>query len=306
MRVFDLSLNFYRKTVKHVRPVHVGLHWLMSRVVIPLLERATGMQTMPDDPFWFRLELLTGKHETETADLLAKLVQPGMTVLDVGAHVGYYARRFARSVGPAGRVFAFEPHPRTFRVLTANTQAYPRVQPVQAALAEVAGTAELYDYLMMSASGSLHYDEMMADLQRAQVGAQDIAPRLRENFAVEKYSVETVTVDDFLAGQGVDRVDVVKMDIEGAEIGALRGMRATIQRSPGLVLVMEYNPAALTAFGYQPAAALREVLSLGFRRVQVVEPDGTLRDLTEDAPALDRLTGELTTNMGVVNLMLTR
>ena len=115
---------------------------------------------MPDDPFWFRLELLTHRHETETIAHLDALAAPGMTMLDIGAHVGYYSCRYAKILGANGRIIAFEPHPRTFATLQHNVEQLPQVTAVQLALAEQEGSAELHDYLMMSASGSLHYDEL--------------------------------------------------------------------------------------------------------------------------------------------------
>lgn len=310
MRVFDSSLTLYRKTLKRVRPLHVAAHVVMSRAVIPLLERSQRFDTMPDDPFWFRLDLLTGRHEAETTQQIERLVKPGMTVLDIGAHVGYYSRRSARLVGDSGRVFAFEPHPRTFETLARNLRPYPNVTPVQAAVAEREGTAELYDYLMMSASGSLNYDESMRDLQKAQLAAGDVAPRIATDFPMQTYTVRTLALDEYLASEGVERVDVVKMDIEGAEIGALRGMRQTIANSPGIALIMEYNPAALRSFDHDPQQALAEVLAMGFDSLQVIETDGSLRDLNSDDAAGDPTIGQMTTHlmehMGVVNLLLTR
>jgi FkbM family methyltransferase len=224
-------------------------------------------------------------------------------VLDIGAHVGYYTRRCAERVGPTGRVIAFEPHPRTYQLLLQNIRSYSNVTPLPLAVAEAEGSAELYDYLMMSASGSLHYDETLRDLQQAQLSDSDIAPRIATHFPVETFTVRTRPVDDCLRELGVAQVDVIKMDIEGAEIGALRGMRGTIAASPRLALVMEYNPQALTAFGFVPEEALSEVIALGFSRVQIIEPGGALRDLPRDLPALAALTERLKAHMGVVNLL---
>jgi FkbM family methyltransferase len=296
----------YRRTLKHLRPVHVIMHRLMNSAVIPLLERTRGFRTMPDDPLWFRLELLTNRHEVETLAQVRRVVGPGMTVLDVGAHVGYYARHCARLVGTEGRVIAFEPHPRTFSVLSTNVGTLANVTPVQMALAEAEGTAELYDYLMMSASGSLHYDPAMRDFQKAQLSVTDIAPRIAEDFPVQKYTVRTVAIDDYLAENGIERVDVVKMDIEGAEVGALRGMTRTIQNSDRLALVVEYNPHALEAFGLDPEAALFEIQDMGFDRMQIIEADGSLKPITGDRQATAQLTDRLMPNMGVVNMLFTR
>lgn len=305
-RLFTASLGLYRRTLKRVRPVHAALHWLLNRSLIPLLERTQRFSTMPDDPFWFRLELLTGRHERETRAQLQRLMLPGQTVLDIGAHVGYYSRLASRLVGKRGRVIAFEPHPRNHAVLRRNVGARKNVTLLQVALAEEEGTAELYDYLMMSASGSLHYDESLRDVQLAQVSERDIAPRIEGQFQPQKYTVRTAAVDDLLAELGVEQVHVVKMDIEGAEMGALRGMKATIARSPQLALVMEYNPLGLRAFGHDPAAALQEVLAMGFQRMMVIEADSSLTDYTADVAAIDALTTRLVQNMGVVNVLFTR
>ena len=306
MRVLDASLKLYRHTVKHVRPAHIAMHRLMKDLLIPLLERANGFKTIPEDPFWFRLELLTKRHEIETARQLQKLIQPGMVILDVGAHVGYYTRLFAALTGASGQVIAFEPHPRTHRVLQANTRHLPNVSALQAAAAEAAGTAELYDYLMMSASGSLQYDESIAALEQAQMNATDVAPRRQANFKMRQYRVQTVAIDQCLLEMGIEQVDLVKMDIEGAEMSALRGMKGTVAHSPRLSLIMEYNPQALRAFGCEPIQALREVLALGFVQVQAIEPDGSLRDWTHDPATVQSQTDALLDGMGVINLLFSR
>lgn len=308
--LFNTSLKLYRLTIKRVRPLHRVTHRILSATVIPLLEKLRRFRTMPDDPFWFRVELLTDRHERETTTLLPDYVRPGMTVLDVGAHAGYYACRFARLVGQGGRVIAVEPHPRTFAILKDNVARFGNVTPVQAAAAEAEGTAELHDYLMMSASGSLHYDESMAELQKSHTAESDVAPRLSGEFAALTFTVRTLPLDALLAEHGIDRVDVVKMDIEGAEMGALAGLQTTIQNSPNLTLIMEYNPQALKAFDHVPQDALRAVMAMGFTRAHMIEPDSSLTDLGGAGEALntivlDALTERLMQRMDVVNLLLT-
>ncbi len=304
--VLQMSLSLYRQTLKRVRWFHAGLHGTMAHLVIPLLERIRDFRTMPDDPFWFRIELLTERHEPETTTHLTRLIEPGMTVLDIGAHVGYYTRLASDRVGHRGRVIAFEPHPRNHAYLTRNVGKRGNIDIFNLALAEQEGTAELYDYLMMSASGSLHYDESLRDVQMAQVNEHDIAPRIGARFQPQTFTVRTAPVDDLLAEYDIQQVDVIKMDIEGAELGALRGMTQTVARSPRLSLVMEYNPLGLRAFGNDPLDALREVLALGFTRLYVIEADARLTDYTDDFEGLAQLTDQLEQTMGVVNLLLQR
>lgn len=304
--LFQWALSLYRHTFKRVRIFHSAVHWLMTHSYIPLLEAQQKFSTMPDDPFWFRLELLTQKHEVETTLHVQRLLKQGMVVLDIGAHVGYYSKMASQLVGDTGRVVAFEPHPRNHDYLTRNVGGRKNVTILQVALAETEGTAELYDYLMMSASGSLHYDENIRNVQMAQVSAHDIAPRIGKDFEPKKYSVRTAPVDSLLADLGIREVHLVKMDIEGAEMGALRGMRETIKNSPQLALIMEYNPLGLKAFGHAPVAALQEVLAMGFQNLSVIEADGQLTDYTQDKAGLEKLTQRLEQNMGVVNLLFSR
>lgn len=96
------------------------------------------------------------------------------------------------------------------------------------------------------------------------------------------------------------------MDIEGAELGALRGMTRTIAQSPKLALIMEYNPLGLQAFGNVPDQALAEVLAMGFNKLYVIQADGSLQDYTRSSAQMSALTEKLMQHMGVVNLLLTR
>lgn len=305
--VLHMGTELYRRTFKRIRGFHRAMHWLSYKAIFPLLERVQGFRTMPDDPFWFRFELLTGRHEPETGAQLRRLIKADMTVLDIGAHVGYYSRMASNIIGVKGRVIAFEPNPSNHAMLKQNVGGRSNVTLMQVALAAEEGTAELHDYLMMSASGSLHYDETLRDVQLASTQRDvDYAPRLEDNFTAKTYTVRTAPVDTLLAEIGVQQVDVVKMDIEGAEMGALRGMTQTIANSPNLALVMEYNPLGLQAFGNTPHESLQEVLDMGFSSLYVIEADGSLTDYTAETAKLATLTEQLVQNMGVVNLLLTR
>jgi FkbM family methyltransferase len=228
-----------------------------------------------------------------------------MTILDIGAHVGYYARLFSQLVGQDGQVIAFEPHPRTHQVLQKNLSNHSNVEALQVAVSNEAGTAELYDYLMMSASGSLHYDESMIELQKAQLSTYDVAPRIAKDFPVETFSVETVQIDTCLQEKGIEQVDLIKMDIEGAEMNALRGMTNIIQNSPHLALIMEYNPHALSA-SIDPIDALSEVMVMGFSRMQAIQDDGSLLDLTRQPMILKTMTDQMMKHIGVINILFTR
>ncbi|MGB1286001.1 MAG: FkbM family methyltransferase [Aggregatilineales bacterium] len=303
--LLDSSLNLYRRTLKRFRPAHRAVHQIMTHGLIPILERNAHFQTMPDDPFWFRVELLTGRHEPGTTTQIKRLSQPGMTMLDIGAHVGYYTRMCAKIAGDTGQIVAFEPHPRNHKMLRGNLSGQNNVIFQQLAVAAGEGSAELHDYLMMSASGSLHYDESLRDVQKASLTG--IAPRNTDEFQSQTFTVRTRAVDDVLTESNINEVHLIKMDIEGAEMGALRGMKQIIQQSPRLNLIMEYNPMGLQAFDNDPLDSLREVLAMGFTSMQVIDDkDGSLTDYTDNFDAIHTITETLKENMGVVNLLFSR
>jgi len=154
-------------------------------------------------------------------------VAPGATVLDVGANLGAYTLLFATWTGPGGRVIAFEPAPQAAnglrRQLVLN-ELDDRVEVVQTAVADRIGSAP---FVSEGASG-----------------ANQLAPGAADQRAI---TVPTTTIDAFCEARGV-RPDVIKIDVEGAELDVLRGARRTLAR-PGVRAFLELHPAAWAARG---------------------------------------------------------
>ena len=99
-RLYDRCLVFYRRFFKRFRLVHT-VAYSLGDVVVSLVSRVIGFQTNRADPLSWRVALITGSHESATRDLLPRIVRPGMTVVDVGAHIGYYTTQFSKLVAPA-------------------------------------------------------------------------------------------------------------------------------------------------------------------------------------------------------------
>lgn len=171
-----------------------------------------------------------------TAALMA-WITPGSTVIDVGANIGFFTVDFARRVGPSGRVVAFEPGGRNVTTLRWNLEraGIDNVVVVEAALADRSGP------------GTLYLNPSHPADHRIFAGG---ATRPRE-------AVPLVTLDDYLAASPVAApISLIKIDIQGAEMKALRGMTETLARVPGATLLVEYTPAALTDAGDSPEALL--------------------------------------------------
>jgi methyltransferase, FkbM family len=140
----------------------------------------------------------------------ARYLRAGMTVLDVGAHRGELSLFFARCVGPTGRVFAFEPAREAYAAIehVVNANGRRNIHPRPLAVGDAEGTAILHG---RSDRPTLH-----SFLSRA-VHAQ--GPSVSEE-------VRVTTLDAFCRGENIETVDLLKIDVEGCELAALKGAEA--------------------------------------------------------------------------------
>ncbi len=167
--------------------------------------------------------------------ILHDLINPGDWVIDIGANIGHYTKRFSELVEAHGRVIAFEPVPTTFSLLSANVQlfAHPNVSLINAA------ASDKLDVVSMSipnfSTGLTNYYE--AHLSYA---------------AGSKLSVLTMPLDSLRIDQ---HISLVKIDAEGHEAFVLAGMRKLIKASHPVLIVetgSEKIIADLTTLGYVP------------------------------------------------------
>jgi FkbM family methyltransferase len=158
--------------------------------------------------------------------LLRSILFAGAVVVDAGANIGVYSRFLSRCVGPTGVVHSFEPSPENFRRLLAATRKLANVRLSQAAVGECSGKSELY------VSAKLNVDH-----------------RTYPTEVVSRYAIpiDIVALDDyFKPGQ---RVDLIKMDIQGYELHALRGADRVLARNPNVKLLLELWPYGLKQAG---------------------------------------------------------
>ncbi len=170
-------------------------------------------------------------------------VRPGAVVLDVGANVGSYTLLFAMWAGATGRVFAFEPAPEArdgLRMHVALNGLEGRVEIVAAAAAASVGTARVR---IDGASGA---NALAAGLYHAAAGYID---------------VETTTIDAFCERHRT-RPDVLKIDVEGAELDVLKGARRVLAQQD-LQAFLEFHPSVWAARGVTPEGIRAELARQG-------------------------------------------
>jgi FkbM family methyltransferase len=179
-------------------------------------------------------------------------VREGDVVIEAGANAGAYTVLFARWVGGAGHVYAFEPVPSIARTLAGQLRlngVADRVTVIPAALGLTHGTVDLL-------APGLNGINRVAASADARTGS-----RIR---------VPVVPLDEFCARERITP-DVIKMDVEGAELEVLRGARHTIASSPDLHLFIEWHPTLWTRYGIT-AVDVREELSLQRLQAEPLRP----------------------------------
>ena len=159
--------------------------------------------------------------------------EPGQTVLDIGAYVGMFTVKASTLVGEEGRVIAIEPSPENYDLLARNCEALFNVTLVKKAVMATTGTGRLY-YSKSAAANSLV---------------------IRWKRYVE---VETITLDELVEELGLDKVDMIKLDAEGAELEVLKGATETLRKGTRLAIAAYHT----TAEGRRELEELREFLYL--------------------------------------------
>jgi FkbM family methyltransferase len=189
-----------------------------------------------------------GAYEPVETYLFPLLLRPGMVVVDAGAHIGQYTLLAALEVGAHGAVHAFEPVPKNFDQLTfqvRENRLAPTVRANMLALWQEAGTLQL---------------NLSAE-QPSNPGAYTAG---RPSRSVDSVTCKAVSLDAYVSERDIARVDVIKMDIEGAEWIALKGARAVLARWQPTIL-MELNRPMCRALGYEPEQTWEFLKTFGYQ-----------------------------------------
>jgi FkbM family methyltransferase len=214
-------------------------------------------------------ELLTNGFENAELTLVEKLLQTGMTVLDIGAHHGLYTLLASKRVGSTGKVVAFEPsareRTRLLRHLRLNNSHNVTLEPM--ALGSEAGEADFFlvDYFE-DACNSLRPPTVHSTTHRVRV------PVFR--------------LDDVLEKLGVRTVDFMKLDVEGAERDVLAGAPRLLTSSPRPLILVEVSDLRTSPWGYDAREILQSLVQLGFETF-TFSPKGTIRPISAELCSYD-------------------
>ncbi len=250
MNPLNSAYSFIRKQkrarqLKQIRQTHGG-----DRMVFDL---PCGMKISLryEDSVAQRL-LLTRFFEPEASAVIFALVRPDMTVLDIGANIGVHALHMASLVGACGRVIAFEPNPTAYRELCDNVilNKLTNVQPQCLALWREDADRTFY---------------LPPDGQESMGG---LSPNGRFVVADETM-VRTARLDRYLQHLGVERIDFIKIDVEGAELPILEGAGDYLSGSSRPAVFFEAFLPNSIQFGYAPEDLVDFLCKRGYAVAQI-------------------------------------
>jgi FkbM family methyltransferase len=174
----------------------------------------------PRDPGVSSSIILFGMAEPCVSEIFKRITKPGMTVLDIGANIGWYSLLGAKLVGRDGKVISVEPEPTNFSILSQSIalNRFQNIELVNACMTNKAGTVKL-------------------NLSYTNPGGHSIV--CQSDHYIE---CQGITVDSIMEKQG--KIDVLKIDAESAEPLVLQGADKLLNASSPLDIIMEYSPLA--------------------------------------------------------------
>jgi FkbM family methyltransferase len=187
-----------------------------------------------------------GTYEESEAKIMEEKIKVGNIVVDVGANIGLHTLNMARIVGNTGRVFAFEPDPSNFEILEKNVKInnYQNIILEQKAVGDKNGRTTLY--------------------QSDHPGMHRIFPQTKQ--AKGQVQVELTSLDKYFIDSNLaDKINFIKIDVEGLEFSVLKGMKNILKNNKKIKILFEFAPKNTMEAGFTPIELLNYLTSHDFK-----------------------------------------
>ena len=202
--------------------------------------------------------IIEGKFEAAELAFLNRFLRQGMTVLDLGAHHGFYTLLASKRVGNTGNVFSFEPSARERKALRLHLKLNrcKNVAIQEMALGDQNMKTDLYVVEGWAAGCN-------------SLRPPDVAAR------TSPVPVRVVRLDDWLADHKIDQVDFIKLDVEGGELDVIKGATNLLERRPRPVILAEVQDIRTLAWGYKAKDVINYLRDRGYTWFRISENGST-------------------------------
>lgn len=268
--------NFGGKGLRKYSLVKSAKNFLISQAKSDFANiRGHKMYLGPKDSLGLSINGIYEKLETE---LIKNEIKNGDVVLDIGANIGYYTLIFAKLVGNKGRVFAFEPEPFNFSLLEKNIEInnYKNVIIENTAVSDKNGEIKLY-------------------LSKKKTGMHRIYPS--HLISSDFVNVKMISSDDYFHNHKYGKkISFLKIDVEGSELGVLRGMKEILENNPNIKILLEFIPSCVREFGAEPRNIIEFLIKNKFNfsfindeknKIESIKDPITLLEKFDDDPMVD-------------------
>jgi FkbM family methyltransferase len=232
---------------------------------VPVSAGGIGFQIVPDGAIAFHI--WSGlRFERAEVEFILRMLQPGVTFFDIGANIGLFSLAAGKKLwGQPSAIYAFEPCRATFAILEKNLlkNELAKARAICAALSDQTGEAHLYVNTALKDGLNSLEDPSYSD---AEVVGREV--------------VQTITLDDFVAREHIARVDVMKVDVEGAERLVLRGGRKLLKRPDAPLILYEGYSWCTASFHYHPVELMWQLEEFGYELFVLDPESGAVRRRT--------------------------
>ena len=222
----------------------------------------------------FRYYAMNRVHEEFTTILFKHFIKEGDIVVDCGTNIGYFTLLAAKLTGMKGKVYSFEPEPKNYNFLLKNIDlnGYNNVFPANKAVSDKTGTVKLY---------ICPYDTGHHTINQYG-GIKEYRPDYIDD-KKDFVEIEAITLDDYFKNLK-QPINVIKMDVEGAELLALAGMERVIHESENLKMFVEFFPLLIKEMGGSPEEFIRRLLEDYQFSIFVIGHDYSMSDSLSNKP----------------------
>lgn len=189
-------------------------------------------------PFYFLYKYISDRKKIS---IIKKTIKPGMKVIDVGANIGFYSILFSKLVGEDGKVYAFEPDKENFCHLEKNCHSRRNITINKMAVSDKGGKIKLY------ISSELNVDHSTYD----------------DGEGRKFIEIDAISLDDYIKKD--EKIDFIKIDIQGYDYYAVLGSQNLINRINKIVVLTEFWPYGLNKAGVKPIQYLELLKNLNFK-----------------------------------------